>query len=77
MSDRPHEWIDWLHLVEYWFNSNYQTSAKMTHFEALYGYPPPRLLDYVFGVTKVEVVDNFLRTRHELLPFLKQNLTSA
>ena len=77
MSDIPHEWTDWLHLAEYWFNSNYQTFAKITPFEALYGYPPPRLLDYVSSVTKVEVVDNFLCTRQELLPLLKQNLTLA
>ncbi|XP_023904375.1 uncharacterized protein LOC112016101 [Quercus suber] len=49
----------------------------MTPFEALYGYIPPRILDYVPGVTKLGAVDSFLRTRHELLPLLKQNLTSA
>ena len=49
MCDRPHVWTDWLHLAEYWFNSNYHTSSKMTPFEALYGYPPLRLLDYVWS----------------------------
>ena len=43
----------------------------------MYGYPSPRLLDYVSGVTKVDAVDNFLRARQELLPLLKQNWTSA
>lgn len=71
MSDRPHVCTDWLHLAKYWFNSNYHTSAKMTPFEALYGYPPSKLLDYVPGVTKVGAVDSFLRTRLELLPLLK------
>lgn len=70
-------WTDWLHLSEDWFNSNYHTSNKMTPFEALYGYPPPRLLDYVPGLTKVGAVDSFLRNRNELLPLLKQNLVLA
>ncbi|XP_075661755.1 uncharacterized protein LOC142631466 [Castanea sativa] len=49
----------------------------MTPFEALYGYPPPILLDYVSGVTKVKAMDNFLCARQELLPLSKQNLTST
>lgn len=49
----------------------------MTFFKALYGYSPPRLLDYVSGITQVEAVDSFLRFRHELIPLLKQNLISA
>ena len=37
------------------------------------------LLDFwiMFGVTKVDAMDNFLCARQELLPLLKQNLTSA
>lgn len=77
VSDRPHVWTDWLHLLEYWFNSNYHTSNKMTPFEALYGYPPPRLLDYVPSLTKVGAVDSFLRNTNELLPLLKLNLVLA
>lgn len=49
----------------------------MTPFEALYGYSQPRLLDYVPDTTKVDAVDNFLHSRHDLLPLLKQNLISA
>lgn len=70
VSDRPHIWIDWLHLVEFWFNTNYHNSTKMTPFEALYDYSPPRLLDYVPGTTQVDAVDNLLQSRHDLL-FLK------
>ena len=61
--DRPHSWVDWLPLVEYWFNTNFHTSTKLTPFEALFGYPPPRLLDYIPSTTKVNNVDVHLRTR--------------
>ena len=51
VHDRPHTWAAWLHLSEFWFNTNYHNSAKMTPFMALYGYHPPKLLDYILGTT--------------------------
>nr|XP_023885311.1 uncharacterized protein LOC111997457 [Quercus suber] len=49
----------------------------MTPFEALYGFPPPRLLDYIPGTTKVESVEEHLRDRQQLIALLKQNLVAA
>ncbi|XP_075655035.1 uncharacterized protein LOC142625231 [Castanea sativa] len=49
----------------------------MTPFEALYGFPPPRVLDYVPGTTQVAVVDALLHDRTVLLNLLKQNLIVA
>lgn len=66
-----------MHLTEFWFNANYHTSIKFTPYEALYGCPPPRQLDYVLGTTKVDAVDHFLRTRFEVLSLLKHNLFAA
>ena len=62
-ADRPHSWVDWLPLAEFWFNTNFHTSTKLTHFKALFGYPLPRLLDYIPGTTKVGSVDVHLKTR--------------
>uniref|UniRef100_A0A2N9H0U4 Integrase catalytic domain-containing protein n=1 Tax=Fagus sylvatica TaxID=28930 RepID=A0A2N9H0U4_FAGSY len=42
-TDKPSLWVEWLPLAEYWFNTNYHTSTKLSPFEALYGYLPPRL----------------------------------
>ena len=56
-SDKPAKWVEWLPLCEFWFITNYHTSTKCTPFEALYGVPPPRLLDYIPGTTKVDAVD--------------------
>ena len=76
-ADRPHSWVDWLPLAEFWFNTNFHTSTKLTPFEALFGYPPPRLLDYILGTTKVESVEVHLKTKQQLLTLLKQNLRAA
>ena len=40
VGDKPHKWVEWLPLVEYWFNTNFHTAIKLTLFEALYGYSP-------------------------------------
>ena len=55
--DRLHSWVDWVPLAEFWFNTNFHISTKLTPFEALFGYPPPRVLDYIPGTTKVDSVD--------------------
>ena len=64
-------------MVEFWFNTNFHTSTKLTPFKALFGYPPSRLLDYIPGTTKVDSVDVHLRTRQQLLSLLKQNLLAT
>uniref|UniRef100_A0A2N9EMM8 RNA-directed DNA polymerase n=1 Tax=Fagus sylvatica TaxID=28930 RepID=A0A2N9EMM8_FAGSY len=52
-ADKPSLWVEWLPLAEYWFNTNYHTSTKLSPFEALYGYLPPRLIKFVPGLTRV------------------------
>jgi hypothetical protein len=37
VMDKPSKWEDYLHLVEFSYNNGYQTSLKMSSFEALYG----------------------------------------
>ena len=61
--DKPNTWFDWLHLAEFWFNTNYHTSIKPTPYEALYGFPPPEILDYIPGTTSVYALDKFLHSR--------------
>ena len=31
-SDRPHHWAEWLPLAEFWFNTSFHTSLKLTPF---------------------------------------------
>jgi hypothetical protein len=41
--EAPRQWMDWLPTAEYWYNTSFPTTIKMTPFEALYEYPPPHL----------------------------------
>jgi hypothetical protein len=61
-------------MAEWWYNTNHHSSMGITPFEALYGYPPPRLLLYVSGTTASTAVDAQLKSRAQILQLLKDNL---
>ena len=37
VMNQPTKWGDYIHLVEFSYNNNYQSSLKMSPFEVLYG----------------------------------------
>lgn len=49
----------------------------MSPFEAVYGIPPPSLMTYVPGTSKVQAVDEFLRDCDAILRDLRFNLLRA
>jgi hypothetical protein len=75
--DRPKQWSTWLPWAEYWYNTSWHSSIRMTPYEAVYGVPLPRLLTYVPGTTWVEAVEEELRTRQQILILLQHNLQQA
>lgn len=77
VSDKPKEWVMWVPLAEWWYNTNYHCSTKFTPFEVVYGTQPPRLLPYELGTTKVAAVDETLHTREQMLVLLKENMHKA
>uniref|UniRef100_A0A2N9EEA7 Integrase catalytic domain-containing protein n=1 Tax=Fagus sylvatica TaxID=28930 RepID=A0A2N9EEA7_FAGSY len=77
IADKPSLWVEWLPLAEYWFNSNYHTSTKLSPFEALYGYLPARLIEFVPGLTRVAAVEDLLEHRQQVVGLLEHNLVAA
>lgn len=49
----------------------------MAHFEVLYGRPPPSLLSYIPGMTKVPKIENQLIQRDILLHVVRFQLSQA
>jgi hypothetical protein len=49
----------------------------MTPFEAVYGQKPPSVLSYLLDTSKVQVVDQTLIVREDILCILKENLVMA
>ena len=60
VTDKQNKWLQWLHLAEWLYNSTYHTSAKMTPFQALYGYAPTGWKEIVQGDAKVRAINSQL-----------------
>lgn len=73
-GDRPRGWVRWLSLAEWAYNNSVHSSTKLTPFEAVYGYPPPRMTSFTHGTTKVKAVKEELKSRDFILKLLQENL---
>lgn len=70
-SDNPRQWFKYLHIAEYWHNSNFHSSIRMTPFEAVYGRKPPSIKEYISGQTHIEYLDTSLQNRQLMINHLK------
>ncbi|CAJ2651205.1 unnamed protein product [Trifolium pratense] len=77
IADQPKNWISWIHWAEYWFNTTFHASTEKTPFEIVYGRPPPTLVKWVQGETRVASVEKDLLDRDEALKQLKTQLLKA
>jgi hypothetical protein len=74
VGDKPTSWVDWLPWAEWWYNITFHLATQMTPFEAVYGYPPPRVSSYLPGSSPVHLVGTTLKDRDTLLRLLRENL---
>nr|GEW01420.1 hypothetical protein [Tanacetum cinerariifolium] len=75
--EKPKEWVKWLPLVDYWYNTNFHTSIKTTPFEAVFGQPPSSPILYCPGQSKVDTVDRSLAAREAIIQMLQFHLERA
>ena len=64
---KPKQWTTWLGWAEFWFNTNYNSSLKLTPFKALYGRDPPHLLRGTTIPSAVEEVNQLTQERDQIL----------
>ncbi|KAI5430626.1 hypothetical protein KIW84_035005 [Lathyrus oleraceus] len=64
---RPKEWVNWLPLAEWWYNTTYHSAIQATPYEIVYGQAPPLHLPYYPQSTKVEAVDRSFIVREEMI----------
>jgi hypothetical protein len=76
-GETPKAWSHWLAMAEYWYNTNYHASSKLTPFETLYGILPPKLIEYIPGTSRNQAVDDTLWSREQTLSLLRHNLLAA
>jgi hypothetical protein len=51
--------VQWIPLVEWWYNTSYHGATKMTPFEAVYGQKPLSVTSYLLGTSKVQASGSY------------------
>ncbi|CAN1845235.1 Transposon Tf2-9 polyprotein [Linum perenne] len=77
VQGQPKQWYQHLTMAEWWYNTNYHSSLKITPFQALYGHPPT-----VFSIpnpiaTAIGAVEDRLHAHQQLIHQLQNNLQNA
>lgn len=62
-SHKPKDWANRLHWAEFWFNTNWHTSTKLTPYHVVYGKLPPTVLTYIPKTAKLPAVEEQLQAR--------------
>ncbi|KAM7473107.1 hypothetical protein LguiB_020350 [Lonicera macranthoides] len=76
-SYKPTKWALWLHMAQWWYNTNYHTALKMTPFEALHGYKPPSGIFPQHNYGGVTIVTDFVKERADMQLVIKDHLLQA
>ena len=77
MTTQQRAWVKWLHMEEYYYNTTYYMSIKMTPFMVLYSYEAPSFMDLVLGDSRVPKEKHFLHDSQDILMVLKENIQQA
>ena len=65
VSDIKTQWVKWLPLIEWWYNTPFHIVAKMTPFMALYGYHPPSITSSLRENSKVLAVEDHIEHQQQ------------
>lgn len=76
-SYKQHQWVQWLPLAKWWYNTNHNEATKMTPFEVVYGQLPPSPASCIPRSSKVQSVDQLLQNCAAMIAHLKDNLHQA
>ncbi|GKB46661.1 reverse transcriptase [Tanacetum coccineum] len=71
-GEKPKEWVKWLPLAEFMYNTYFHSVINTTPYETVYCQTPPIHIPYVLGDSRVEYVDRTLQSREEATNTLKQ-----
>ena len=60
VSDKQTQWVKWLTLEEWWYNTSFHMAAKMSPFMVLYGYHPPSITSSLRYQSKFQAVEEHI-----------------
>ena len=74
VKDQLGKWEDYLHLVEFDYNNNYQASARFSPFEILYGRKCNSLISWSNLVDRLVLGPKLLKEMEEIVQQVQGNL---
>ncbi|KAA3477606.1 Retrotransposable element Tf2 [Gossypium australe] len=77
IGETPANWSHWSPLVEWWYNSSFYSSIRLTPYEALYGQSPLPHMPFLAEASSVTVVDRSLQAREAARKLLHFHLKRA
>ena len=77
VNGQQKEWLRWLHLGEYCYNTTYHMSIGMSSFYALYGYQALSFADMMFGASKAPRAKDWIQESQDILRALKDNIATT
>lgn len=76
-GEQPRNWVEWLPLAQWWYNTNHHTALNTSPYEVVFGQTPPLHVPYIPGDSNVAAVDRTLAAREEVLNGIKEQLEKA
>jgi hypothetical protein len=73
----PAKWYFWLPLVEYWYNTSFQSAIGLTLFEVLYGHSPKHFGISDLNTCSVPDLEEWLSDRQTFIKLIQAQLTRA
>lgn len=77
VMDRPSKWEDYLHLAEFAYNNNYQSSIRMSLFEALYGRKCRTPLSWIQPEDKLMLGPDALQEMEIIVKQIQRNIETT
>ena len=77
VMDKPSEWEDYLHLVEFSYNNGNQASLGMTPYEALYGRRCRTPVTWDNPVKRLVLGQELLKEMEQEVAKIRQNLKAS
>jgi hypothetical protein len=71
------KWLQWLSLVEYWYNTSFHSTIDRAPFEALYGYHPRHFCQSDVQSGKEDNMDQWLQERKVVTALIRRHLNRA
>jgi len=77
VMQKPTQWEEYLHLVEFAYNNGYHTSLKMTPFEVLYGWKCRTPSSWSGPEDKLRLGPEMLKQMEDMVKRVRTNLKAA